>query len=415
MKVLWLCNVRFSQAPISSTGTWLQPLAEMINGIEDIEVVNLTFGSVIEVTAEKPLGITQYVLPNVDRLNIQKTGTLIANIINKEQPSLVHAWGIENVWGEIISKGYIKVPAFIDMQGMRSINNDYYGGLTFWEKLTCNLAPMSIYEPSSSLFMSYRKFKKEGAKENRILKSINRISVQSQWVEDHVRLINPNAKIYHTRIILREPFYNCGKWKWKGVTDSPVIFSMSSSSTPYKGLHVLIRAIAVLKTVYPNILLKVAGSFMGKRGSLFSSGYTRFLLKLIKGLDIESNVQFLGPLTSEQIIEELQSANACVIPSFIETYCVALAEAMMVGTPCVVSFAGAMPEYATNNQDALFYSSRDYVSCASRIHDLLSNRTLCEIISKNGIKRKEKDCDKNSLQSIQLKIYNSIIDDSNLK
>ena len=40
--------------------------------------------------------------------------------------------------------------------------------------------------------------------------------------------------------------------------------------------------------------------------------------------------------------------NVCVIPSFVETYCLALAEAMIVGCPTVVSYTSALPYTSTS-------------------------------------------------------------------
>ena len=65
------------------------------------------------------------------------------------------------------------------------------------------------------------------------------------------------------------------------------------------------------------------------------------------------------------MIGELLNCNVCVMPSFIETYCLAFAEAMMVGVPVVVSFAGAMPELAEHNKEAMFYNPLDHITCAA--------------------------------------------------
>lgn len=96
---------------------------------------------------------------------------------------------------------------------------------------------------------------------------------------------------------------------------------------------------------------------------------------------MQENVIYLGSLDENQIITHLQEANACVIPSFIETYCLAFAESMIVGTPTIASFAGAMPELAENGKEALFYNSVDYYTCAALIDKVLQNRGLAEKLS----------------------------------
>ena len=97
-----------------------------------------------------------------------------------------------------------------------------------------------------------------------------------------------------------------------------------------------------------------------------------------------------------------------VIPSFIESYSLALAESMMVGTPSVVSYAAAMPEFAKDNEQVLFYDSLDVISCAARIENIFVHKDLSERLSLNSRLRKLKDCDKIETLRIQLDNYDVI-------
>ena len=413
MKILWLCNARFSDTALRRSGTWLQPLAEMVNYTEDYSVTNISFGSNNSTEIEEVCGITQYALPSQGKMGFKKWFNLIGHEVRRIEeevnPDIVHIWGTENIWGLLYKEGYIHSPAFLEMQGVPSVDYNYYGGLTLYERWKCFWAPMTFVQfPNNTLWGGFRQFKKLGARSVNIINAFKVVSVQSRWVEDHVLQICNSAKIFHTRIILRDSFYNCIPWSWKECGDSPIVFTTTSRNAPYKGIHVLLRAIGELKKRYPGIKLNIAGSLNSKKGKFFDSGYTRYLLKIIKGCGIEDNVHFLGPLQAEQIVEQLQLANVCVIPSFIESYCVALAESMIVGTPTVVSYAAAMPEFANDKIEALFYDSMDYVSCAARIEDIISSKALSERLSANGRSRKLIDCDKSEMLTIQLNNYNSI-------
>lgn len=410
MKILWLCNARFSCEGRSSSGTWLQPLAEMVNDTDGYTLYNITIGSVNAPNTETVNGIKQYLLPLRGKASFKQwyteTCNEIYNIVEEIKPDIVHIWGTENIWGLVYKDGFINAPAFLEMQGMPSVSFAYYGGLTWKEKLQCLWAPLSLYQfPKNTIWWGYRQFKELGNKEKKIIEAFNVISVQSRWVEEHVLHINHSAQILHTRIILREPFYNCESWQWHECGESPIIFSTCSRNAPYKGLHVLLKAVGILKKRFPNIKLNLAGQLFGTRGLFYASGYTRYLYRIIKEYNIEDNIHFLGALTAEQIIKYLQESNVSVIPSFIESYSLGLAESMMVGTPTVVSYAAAMPEFAKDKEEVLFYDSLDVVSCAARIEDIFTHKELSERLSRNSRFRKFNDCDQKETLRIQLENY----------
>lgn len=172
-------------------------------------------------------------------------------------------------------------------------------------------------------------------------------------------------------------------------------------------MHIVIKAIALLKQQYPHIKLKLAGNI--NVGNKLLDGYSVFLNNLIKKHGLQENVIYLGSLDETQIIENLQHANACVIPSFVETYCLAFAESMMVGTPTIASYAGAMPELAVNGEEALFYNSMDYYSCAALIDKVIQDKKLAEHLSEKGRIRRMKDNDITAVVSRQIEIYKEVL------
>ena len=58
-KILWLCNRPFSNEMLTSTGGWLQPLAEMLQASGKVEIFNVTSGAVPEVQVSNCNGIRQ--------------------------------------------------------------------------------------------------------------------------------------------------------------------------------------------------------------------------------------------------------------------------------------------------------------------------------------------------------------------
>ena len=409
-KVLWLCNLSFSDQAITG-GSWLQPLAEKLQQSNQITILNISVGNVQQIFYTEYKGIKQWILPQIKQKSHGQTATHkrcleIQNIIEKEKPDLVHIWGTEMFWASIYVQGFIKVKTLIDIQGLLYAYTDFFmGGLTIKEILkTINLK--EILMPWRNLFSKQQVFFKRGQAELSYIKKFEHISVQSQWVENLLQQVNSTAHYYHTRILLRNNFYTANPWSYKK-TNSPIIFYSCAAAVSYKGIHVLLKSIAILKKEYPEIKLHLAGNIMV--GNKFKDGYSIFLEKLIKKYNLQSNVVMLGSLDEYSIIKELQTCSVCVVPSFIETYCLAFAEAMIIGTPTVTSYTGAMPELATHEKETLFYNSLDYRNAASYISQLIKDQTLAERISKNARERRLSENDPQLVLKTQLDIYKSIL------
>ena len=409
-KVLWLCNLAFSDQAIKGA-SWLQPLAEKLQQSNKILILNISVGNVSKITYTEYKGIKQWILPQSKQKQYGQTATYkrckeVQNIIESEKPDLVHIWGTEIFWASIYAKGFIKTKTLIDIQGLLYAYTDFYlGGLTINEILN-TIHIKEILMPWRNLFTKQQIFFKRGQVELRYIKKFEHISIQSQWVRNLLQQVNPIAHYYPTRILLRDNFYTAQPWSYKNTT-SPIIFSSCAAAVSYKGIHVLLKSLALLKKEYPEIQLHLAGKIMV--GDKLQDGYSIFLKKLIKKLNLQSNIVLLGSIDESNIIKELQSCSVCVIPSFIETYCLAFAEAMIIGVPTVTSYTGAMPELATHEKETLFYNSLDYRNAASHISRLIKDQALAEQISQNARKRRLQENAPQLVLNTQLNIYKSIL------
>lgn len=412
MRVLWLCNVIFSDIKIAQTGTWLQPLAEKLSKSSNVELINITFGNNISVCQSNYGSIEQWLIPRKKRFEpnyLIHTSDILYELIQKTKPDFVHIWGTENLWTNLLLKKDYKIPLLLEIQGLLSEYSKFYLGNLLMNDILRSIHIKEILLPNRNLISKQYQMYKKGIAEKSIIKSFKYISTQSEWSKSNIKFINRYAELYSTKIILRALFYTAKPWlDFEHKTEKPIIFSSVSAAIPYKGLHILIRAVAILQKIYPSIELRLAGNIIV--GNKIKDGYSIYLQKLIKNLGLAQNVTILGSLDSEKIVKELQIANVCVVPSFVETYCLALAEAMYIGTPCVISYAGAMPEFAHENEEALFYNSADYVMLASLIEKLIFNKTLSADISMKARILRMKVNDPDQVVKTQIDIYKQIIE-----
>lgn len=412
LKILWLCNSQFTNEKIKTTGSWLQPLAQILQESQKVSIYNITLGNVSTVQHNNYKGIKQWIIPypkttGYGQIPSQKFCETLSEIEKIVAPDLIHIWGSENVWVSAYAQGAIKTKAFVDIQGiLSSCYPYYYGGLNFKDILKC-IHLKEILMPSRLLFHKKEVFKQRGSIESNCLKRFKIISYQSEWVKNQLSYINPDAIYIPTKIMLRDSFYTAEPWKYKNNKNSPVVFTSASGAIPYKGIHILLNSIKLLKKDYPSIKLKIAGNM--KIGGLLMDGYSLYLEEKIKELGIGNNVIFLGSLNETELVKELQNSNCCVISSFVETYCLAFAESMMIGVPTIASFAGAMPELAKHGEECLFYNPIDFQTCASYIKKLIEDKNLAEYISANGRKRRMKENDRELVLQTQINNYNQII------
>ena len=98
---------------------------------------------------------------------------------------------------------------------------------------------------------------------------------------------------------------------------------------PVKGLDLLLPAFAQARQARPDVALALAG-----RGA---SEYEGRLQRWIRELGLQSDVLFTGFLESEQKMAALADCDLFVLPSYSESFGVAVVEAMACGKPVLIS------------------------------------------------------------------------------
>ena len=409
MKILWISATIFTEDHEKQSGVWQKSLAMKLSKLPDIELYNISYHKAESYVSEYQIaGIKQW---GIKRQGKNKKGyppkmvrNLFKELVLKINPDIVHVWGSENPFKFLPFDNSIPGIKVLSMQGvLGSIAENLFNGLTNRD-LISTIGIREIIK-RESLFSERISFFEEAQTEEKIIANCDHIITQSEWTESQIKNINPQAKTYRIHRVLRSEIINSIKWT-SFEHNKPVLYSAAIGFT-IKGLHVLIKALALVKTDYPNIELRLAG--LTGRTDFLGEGYLRYILRLIKKYNLKNNVKWLGALNANQISENLQQASVFINPSFIESYSLVVAEAMTIGTPSVISFAGAMPELAENNKEALFFTPGDYKQCASMIIKLLNNNDLSNSISINAQKRAEF---RNSIIDIatdQINVYREIL------
>jgi glycosyltransferase involved in cell wall biosynthesis len=144
----------------------------------------------------------------------------------------------------------------------------------------------------------------------------------------------------------------------------------------YSSIDDLIRAFAIIKKERPEAHFLIAGDGPEKEN----------LQHLVAELDLK-DVRFIGNVIYEDIPALFQSATVLIHGTEIESFGIALVEAMASGTPIVSTNVGGIPDVIQDADNGFLVDYGDYKTMAQKVLSLLNNKELYNKISENGISK----------------------------
>ena len=397
MKVLWFSNKELISSVVNSSGTWLSTMANKLSGHSEIEIVNITEADTHDIQTKSASRMVEYVLPKFrlgkDGLpsisNIEK----IKAIVENEHPDIIHVWGVEKYWGLLFARKHIiGYHTILDIQGVLEACDIFYKGELSFHSFLREMKFFDALYAYGFVYLQKLRMHKRIKNENEIIKSFSNIGYQSEWVRNWVVYKNPKAKLFKSYISVRSEFCNPSK-KWK-INDSKSYITIVATGISYKRLDVAIKAFNIIHNIYPDLHLSIVGYKPDHRG------FSRYLTSLIKNYHLNGLVECHGNLQADKIIELYSKSYCSIISSSVESYSVVLAESIAYGIPCVVSYAGALPEFQKRCGQLLYFPSGDYVTCANMIIHCI----------RHGFEIRELAANSDSqVADNQIRVYNEII------
>jgi len=96
------------------------------------------------------------------------------------------------------------------------------------------------------------------------------------------------------------------------------------------------------------------------------------LEKQAAALGVSDRVSFLGRLSREEILKEMQDANCFVLPTRYEAFGVVLIEAMATGLPLIATRSGG-PDTIVNKENGLLIEPENAERLAAAMLEMMSN------------------------------------------
>lgn len=420
MKVLWITNIPLGILGERlngkrSGGLWMSALLDEFALKKECELVVATAIPRVESIRAEENRVVYYGIPGQYPLlykeNDTKNIAAWETMLKQEKPDIIQVWGTEFTHGLCVLRlaDTLNIPSVIHMQGyLGSITRHYLAGISHDElKKTVTFRDFIKHD---SIEQQQKKYFASVSKEKEMLQLSGNIIYESDWCEDSVRAVVPNIVSYRRAESINKTFFG---HSWSLDKAEPHTVMCTASGYPLKGLHMVLRAVSMLKEDYPDIKLYVPGTKMVSDGSLKwqirKNGYTKYIEKLINELDLKKNIVWMGYVTQEQLAERLTKTRVFVLSSSIENHSNSLKEAMLVGTPSVASAVGGVPEYVRNGENGFLYRFEEYEIMAMHIKKLFEDDDLACKISKQSKEDMTKLHSGLDIYNKTMSIYRSIL------
>ncbi len=348
MKVLWIVNIILPQVcrkigrPIPLIGGWLVALLDSLSKTKNMHIGVATVFEGNELIQFEEEGILYYLIPRKKSLTKydKSLEPYWRRICNSFSPDLIHLHGTEYSLGLACLNACPEYKYLVSIQGLVSvIARYYYAGIGIREILL-NITFRDIIR-FDTIINQRNEFIRRGILERKIINRADHITGRTKWDEVHATTINPNIKYHFCNDILQNVFYTSAThWQIESVEKHSIY--VSQGFYPIKGLHVLLKAVQIVKKNFPDVKIYIAGLNVVKtescREKIALSGFGKYLKRLIINLGLEDNMVFTGQLTPNEIINKLVHVHINICPSSIENSPNSLGEAQILGVPIIAAY-----------------------------------------------------------------------------
>lgn len=416
MKILWLSNVIFPDAcfeigikPTSVGGWMVSGATKLLENISYIKLVVVSLYDGRDLLRIDKYAITYYLIP-IGKGNKEYDKTkesYFSDIINQEQPKLIHIHGSEYPHSLACAKVAKKhcVPVVLSIQGLVNVCANYFmGGINNIDIIKSTTIKDVLR--GNGLRAQQKNMRRRGEYECELIRSVDHIIGRTSWDKSWAWMINPMVRYHFCNETLRHSFYHT-KWNWE-MCEKYTIF-LSQGYYPLKGLHKMLEALPLVLRHYPKAKIVLAGHNIFDKPIYRLDGYARYCKQIIEKNHLQSSIIYVGMLDEAVMAEQYAKSHVFVCPSSIENSPNSVGEAQLVGTPVIASYVGGSMDMVEDGNTGFLYRFEETPLLAMRICEIFADKELCERLSLNERKvaALRHNGDINAKQMIN--VYNDIL------
>jgi glycosyltransferase involved in cell wall biosynthesis len=405
MKIVWISNVppfNINNNGKVFGGGWLQEqYAFLTNEINNLQILSFFPSNTFSHNCIKDKSFVTFKPVKLNDFLIKKATNYFKSKLIEFKPHLIHIHGTELPHCYAMSKAAkdLNIPYVVSLQGIVS---------EIYKHVLTGLDPEDMYKKSlrdiffgSSTIGLRNLYKRLSILEHFTVDNCEIVIGRTDWDKAWVIFNFKNKNYCICNEPLRKEFLNARKWDIKYCKRNQIF--LSQSSTSIKGLHILLHAIKLLIPFFPDIKLIIAGKnykVNNIRNLFLRTAYEKTIISLIKRLNLENNINFIGPQNPNQMIDFLLESNVFVQPSVIENSPNSLMEAMFLNTPSVAANVGGIASLYIKYNNISLYQSDSSLMLANELKIMLDK----ENFEKSNFLHNNSEAG-----STLLKVYNSII------
>ncbi len=361
LKVLWLCyfsnkEVQDQLKPWKRIGEFAPWISSMITLFENDQDIELHVISQHEwIPGYKHFvkkGVNYYFInkgipligrhwPGFFRFDVWAdlyfTKRIIARIVNKVRPDIIHMQGTENLFCTSVTQFHKKYPVFITIQGF-------------------------IHKSLKSNKVEIVRAKKE----LELLKMFRHYGYRTKSMGEEILLLNLDAVLhwhnYPMKTIIPVD------------TDKKFDLVFFARVCKEKGIEDLLHAVSIIKKDKPDISLCVIGG-----------GKSESFKKLGLDLGMQNNVFWAGFLPTQDDVHNMASkARISVLPTYHDIISGTILESLLLKIPVVAYDVGSIHEVNAKDEIIALVEKRNIEQLAEAILYLLNNPEICKRRAEKG-------------------------------
>lgn len=213
-------------------------------------------------------------------------------------------------------------------------------------------------------------------------------------------LLSPGSKYFHCDEFIRREFFET-HWNYSFRKEITCVSILKGTS--YKGIDLLIEALVILKQ-YSDHIIKVKICGVSENEEIVHVIKRKY--KKVIGL---IQIEFLGKLETNELVQQLCSANLYIHPSFIENSPNSVCEAMALGMPIISTNVGGINSLINDREEGLLVQEGEPYSLAAAILELINNYEYAVTLGKNARLKSIARHEPQKIAKQLLDIYNSIL------
>ena len=387
MRVLWFSNTQFVGTNKGIGCSWIGSLENELSKISDIQmgilyisykpgdlpftVGNTSYFPIVKPEVNKFHKIFSQITHELDsQISIQH----YLDVINQFKPDIIHIFGTESNFALIINK--TTIPCIIHIQGnLTVVSHKWFSGLTKTDILKHSKKWLLL--KGYGCFHDYLVMLKAADRERKIFRECRYFMGRTDWDRRITSVLSPHSKYFHCDEIMRPEFY-LHQWQPKTAQTNYTIVSTIKSNV-YKGLETVFECKKILARSFPEFALiwKIAGIKEQDEISYLVERKFKTRLK-------DYNIQLLGPLLENELINELLNADLFVHASHIENSPNSVCEGMLLGMPVIATYAGGTPSILSDKSEGLLVQDGDPYALAGAIIELFRDKRLASLLGENA-------------------------------